>query len=357
MIPNKPFSRWRGAILIAALALGGVLGAQSTSGGWETLSPGAPTACSDGSPYQFYFRPQGGKRLLIYLEGGGACWNAENCPPGERATYVPRLVDSITHPGLARPDFWRGIFDFDQAANPFRDYDVLVVPYCTGDVHLGNRLRTYGKGAGKVTIAHRGLVNLLQALEWVQQRVPAAQNVFVCGASAGALGAPIAAEWVAQHYPQARIACLADGASAYRGNNFASIMEAWGVAKALKKAAIAEKLPLTSFSNVQIALAQRRPQVAFAAVNAAHDEVQQFFMQAIGDDPSKIALLMQENLQGIAQQCPNFHHFTFGGKQHTILKEANFYAMTVQNVSLRQWVLQLAEGARIGNVGCGDCGE
>ncbi|MBL1135963.1 MAG: hypothetical protein HND46_11645 [Chloroflexi bacterium] len=36
-----------------------------------------------------------------------------------------------------------GIFDLENPENPFADYNMVFVPYCTGDVHIGNREATY----------------------------------------------------------------------------------------------------------------------------------------------------------------------------------------------------------------------
>ena len=32
-----------------------------------------------------------------------------------------------------------GIFNLEHPDNPFAAYDMVVIPYCTGDVHLGTR--------------------------------------------------------------------------------------------------------------------------------------------------------------------------------------------------------------------------
>ena len=40
---------------------------------------------------------------------------------------------------------FRGIFDRSNPENPFRDFGVIFVPYCTGDVHIGDASRRYGE--------------------------------------------------------------------------------------------------------------------------------------------------------------------------------------------------------------------
>ena len=72
--------------------------------------------------------------LLIYLEGGGACFNDSTC-------------GNVAHPSGWGPDQFGfnigpynvGIVDRLDDANPFRDATYVVVPYCTGDVHAGSK--------------------------------------------------------------------------------------------------------------------------------------------------------------------------------------------------------------------------
>ena len=49
-----------------------------------------------------------------------------------------------------------GIFDFDDAENPFAGYSFVYVPYCTGDVHLGDATHEYSPD---LTVEHGGWVN------------------------------------------------------------------------------------------------------------------------------------------------------------------------------------------------------
>ena len=49
-----------------------------------------------------------------------------------------------------------GLLDVADARNPLRDYSIVYVPYCTGDVHLGDSTTDYGNG---VVIQHKGAVN------------------------------------------------------------------------------------------------------------------------------------------------------------------------------------------------------
>ena len=64
------------------------------------------------------------KRVMIYLEGGGACFDSQTCGAN------PDSVGS-QNPGAS------GVFDRTRSENPVADWNYVYVPYCTGDVHMG----------------------------------------------------------------------------------------------------------------------------------------------------------------------------------------------------------------------------
>ena len=92
--------------------------------------------------------------------------------------------------------------------NPFADYSVVYVPYCTGDAHLGNTTTEYAPG---LTVHHKGYVNGTAALDYVAATAPGATEVVVVGESAGSIAAPLYAGLVSDRLPDARITVLADG--------------------------------------------------------------------------------------------------------------------------------------------------
>jgi Pectinacetylesterase len=96
---------------------------------WEQIVPGGDCKCADGSKFWFWIREANPEKVVFYLQDGGACFSAETCAP-ERGLYRTRIDEGPTGEG--------GVFDFADARNPFADYSIVYVPYCTGDVHIGN---------------------------------------------------------------------------------------------------------------------------------------------------------------------------------------------------------------------------
>jgi hypothetical protein len=54
------------------------------------------------------------------------------------------------------------MFTLADTRNPFFDYSIVYVPYCTGDVHIGDT--TAGHASG-LTIGQKGYVNGTAALD------------------------------------------------------------------------------------------------------------------------------------------------------------------------------------------------
>jgi hypothetical protein len=152
--------------------------------GWNTIEPGGATTCSDGTPYKFLVRPGDPAKLVVYFQGGGGCFDGRTCDPDVEPTYTVNLEQL----DLARYD---GIFAFANAENPFADSSFVFAPYCTADVHIGNRDVTYQAPAGEnhpahdVTIHHRGAANAAAVLAWTEAHFFRPESVFVTGSSAG----------------------------------------------------------------------------------------------------------------------------------------------------------------------------
>lgn len=320
--------------------------------GWNWLAPGGETACSDGSPYRFVAREGPGEDLLIYFEGGGACWSPLTC--GLVRPFTPAIETERLETAAG------GIFDLDNPANPFAGYDIVLVPYCTADVFMGDAVQDYGSGSRAVTIHHKGFANASAALEWVYANFPAPESVFITGESAGALGASFHAPWIIRQYAGTRIAVLGDSAGGYSapGIDMGMIFGPWGTADLLPDwlpefAAVDEASDL-KFESFYIVAAKNYPEIVFAQYNTLRDSVQQFFMKLVPNTPPLEAVL-PGTMAAIAEAAPNFRSYLADGDVHTILHLPEFYTATTAGVAVRDWVAALAAGEPVENVACEAC--
>lgn len=287
---------------------------------------------------------------MVYFQGGGACWNTRTCDPQGEPTYE-RQADESDHPAQ-----YGGIFDLAHPQNPVRDYSMVFVPYCTGDVHLGARDVEYAAatpGEKPFTVRHRGAGNVASALEWVTRHYPDPAVLFVTGTSAGAIPSPLYATTLARRYPRATVVQLGDGAGGYRADAIPEVLARWGAPATVGKAFTGERADpsVLDFETLYSLAGRRAPAVRYAQYNNAEDEVQLFFLKLLGVAEVPLAPLLEANLADMRRTVPWFRSYTAPGGGHGILGNAGFYTSSVDGTGLRDWVAALLEGRDVPDVG------
>ena len=327
--------------------------ASATPTDWQKISPAANTACSDGSPYSFFVRQGDPNKLLVYFQGGGACWFRQNCDPQMSPSY------SIQVGNIDRANF--GIFNLDNPDNPFKDHTTVFAPYCTADVHMGASDTVYPpveEGQTDLVIRHQGRANVEAVLQWTYEHVPSPQSIFVTGSSAGAIPSPLYTALIADHYVNARIAQLGDGAGGYRRtNNDSRPDEQWGTFDFItQEQGFANLRPETmTYESLYIAAAQAHPDITFAEYDAAEDAVQKRFLSMSGQKDVALQQAIEANHADIRREVGNFSSYIAGGDSHTILGRPEFYTLASNGVAIRDWVAALANFETVENVTCAPC--
>ena len=323
----------------------------TAAAGWERVVPGGDCQCSDGSEFSFWVRKANAKKVVLYFEGGGACWSAKTCEPGSNL-YPGRSDLYTTSLGPDDgPAGQGGIFDFADERNPFADHSVVYVPYCTGDVHLGDTTRKYAPG---LTVQHKGHVNGTAALDHLAATFPVATEVAVIGESAGSIAAPLYAGLVSDRLPDSDITVLADGSGSYpdvpRLNEITAV---WGTADVLPD--WFENPKQWSFPGLIIQSARHDPEIVFARRDYAYDEVQEFFVDLVGIAAEDLLSLIDGNETQIEHAGVNLRSYVAPGAEHTALSDGPFYSEEVNGRPLVDWVTRLIAGKPVDDVHCKQC--
>ena len=306
---------------------------------WQKIAGGDGTVCSDGSVYSFYVHPGDRRNLLIYFQGGGACWSGLTCDP-KSTLYRPNL-------NQVDPAKEHGIFDFANAENPFRDYSVVFVPYCTGDVHLGKRTVAYIPG--KLEIHHNGFDNVMSALRWIFANVTSPQSIFVAGGSAGAMASPFYAGRIADHYKDARVVQLGDSAGGLGALDTTpastAVFQSWGTVEVAAPFAPYKSVDPKNANLVTLYVREgvANKSITFAQFNNSADTLQVLGLQFFGIK-TPLSEVLDKSYAQIRSEVPRFHTFTAAGTLHVILTRPEFYTVTVDGRRLRDWVAELANG-------------
>ena len=192
------------ALAIGALAVGGAhaIGIEDVVDGgntyaWQQIElPG--TVCGNGSQYRFYvYDSPSSNNLLLHFEGGGACWDYDTCsgragllgaahPNGIPVNYMADFQPQYVSPLVNGAD--PGIPLRSKKDIATKGFDVVYMPYCTGDVHVGNNVVTYNDPLGQnppIVWRHVGYQNTTAALNYLRTRFPSIDKLLVTGFSAG----------------------------------------------------------------------------------------------------------------------------------------------------------------------------
>ncbi len=330
--------------------------------GWNRVRTGGDTVCSDGSDYSFFARQGDPSKLLVYFQGGGGCWTGETCSRDRYGSFNPVVGDTD-------PAELSGIFALGNAENPFADFSMVFVPYCTGDVHLGDNDVTYavaavpegteleeGKdpGAHSVTIRHRGHTNAMAVLGWTFEQFQDPKTIFVTGSSAGSIPSPYYGAHVAERYPAAQLTVLGDGAGGYRRFDGVQPFEPWDTLDAIdahESFAVLQPEDFT-YESLYVVAARQRPDLIFAQYDTAEDVVQKRFLALGGSSVESLLPLLDANHADIESEVPNFRSYVAGGDVHTILARPELYTYQTDGVRLLDWVSGLVSGEPVDSVHC-----
>jgi len=192
-----------------------------------TWVPLSDTTCGDGSSTGLGVRRGTSNDLLVFLDGGGACWSYETCV---LKTAFDRHFDEAMF-RAEKADFFPGsILDPQALPSSFRSANLVFVPYCTGDVHGGDRVTTYSLplGLDPKTWHHRGHANVMAFLKRLKATFPAVDRLVVAGSSAGGFGSLANYEAFRWYWPHAAGYLVDDSGPTLVGADISSTLrDAW----------------------------------------------------------------------------------------------------------------------------------
>jgi Pectinacetylesterase len=307
-----------------------------TTGQW-TWVPFPDSSCGDGSPTGIGVNPGTGPDLLFFLNGGGACSSDLTCFTFPTATLGPV--------GEAQFDSALGlvplsILDRTLPGNPFADATLVFVPYCTGDVHGGDRVVTYPSG----TVHHTGRTNLQAYLKRIAATYPSPRRVVVSGSSAGGFGTLVDYDLIRSYYPSAQGIAVDDSGPPLESDGGILIQggfQNWGISDALDPLCGGAGVCEADLSRGLAALVRKYPADRFALLSWNDDPVITAFYGLPRASDFTAGLL--ELTAGVIEPSTNARAFIAAGSDHTVLGHP---ASVSQNgVALLHWLSEQAAGS------------
>lgn len=285
------------------------MGAPLDPQGATMLSPPAPAGwnwypidgamCRDGSPAGIFVHFGTANKLLWYLEGGGACSSLGFCnfnPPnvnsvisGDGQTVLGSalgVVPGRQQPGVFEGGVMRGMFDTANPANPFKDWNMVYTPYCTGDVYFGTRQNVTVQGVA----TPQQFVGYLNMQKFVARLVPTfgetVDRVILTGASAGGFGSALNFSMVQDSFGDVRVDVLDDSGPPFSDQFMPACMQQrwrdlWGYNDSLPPDC-EECFQADGGGLVHLAdfLMRKHPKATIAIVSSMQDEIIRLFFSA-----------------------------------------------------------------------------
>jgi len=301
-------------------------------------------ACIDPTS-KFFFEVRRGdpNKLMLQFQGGGACFNYFTVTEMPNSVlynhYSPCVQQAIHTP-------WEGIFDDSNEGNPYRDYSVVNVMYCSGDIFTGDTERPWGPKRSMVQI--RGYRNANAAVEWALGQFPALSHFVFGGQSAGSLGSQWWADNVLTSFADrnAQTVVLPDSFTGVlnpprvQEKMEGALHEAWGMCETpLLGHAESQRCRETEhsiFGRFIDAMRNHR-NVRFAMLNSKTDRLQILFERLLASTLFNLKGVvvpewmfyrdMNRVFRAYAEE-PNWLGYLVDGKQHTFTKKALAFTTT-----------------------------
>lgn len=321
----------------------------------KTLEP----ICSKGTPWVFFVKRGSVNKTVVYYQGGGACWSYLTC------TLPTAKLEA--GPGDNPAGASSGFADLGDPRNPFRDWNAVMVPYCTGDVHWGDAVvdHTQGTGANQksITIHHKGFVNAQVAEKWAREHFVNPDQTFVTGSSAGSYGALVNSLPLQEYvWPSTDFAVVGDAGNGVITQDFLeNDLAKWGIEQNLPDWIPGLNVPLTELTaaDLYIESANFYPQNRFASYSTAYDGDsggQTGFYNVMLNPTNPIEWLfwwrascqwnaeMRALALDAAAQAPNYRYYIGSGSRHTMWGHDEVYTDTTGNVpTVQNWLTAMLD--------------
>ncbi len=271
-------------------------------------------------------------RVLLYLEGGGACWSELTCNTLKTASNFTTGFNENNFKSTATSSLSKSFFDRTAADNPFKDYSIVYVPYCTGDIHAGDNTVMY---AGKPA-KHAGYKNVSAYLERIVPTFPNADRVILSGTSAGGFGAALNWWQTQEAFGKIRVDMLDDSGTPMPPSipiaSEAEWRTQWNLAATFPPGCTE---CATRIDAILGFYAKIYPDHRGALMSYTKDAVLPTFF---GITQDQFATGLEEQATTQFDPSPNLRYFIYTGSGHVLWSNPN---LTTKGVTMREFVTKM----------------
>lgn len=164
------------------------------------------------------------QKLIVFFQGGGGCFDEGSCT-GKGST---KFGTSNFACGWTEGTGSQGIFNLMEPNNPFLDWNVVMLPYCSGDIYSGQAENVTIEGVrGEFDFVGRERV--VDAVAFLAANFADMDTVLIAGSSAGGFGATINFPLFATAFPNASLSLIADSSPLFESDDVMSpcMQQSW----------------------------------------------------------------------------------------------------------------------------------
>ncbi|MBX2845575.1 MAG: pectinacetylesterase family protein [Saprospiraceae bacterium] len=292
-------------------------------------------------------------KLVVYLQGGGACFNPLTCA-GNRDAYTNN--EGINGANVLND----GFFPLLNRANTslfISDWNWIFVPYSTGDLHSGTNSDGDVPFNGPQDQRMEGSANMNKIVADLQQYTDSFSEIIVTGSSAGGYGVYLTFPKFAEAYPNASMTGLSDAGPIFTTDSAADncLGESW---ESLFQFDYPSDYNTVVTGNYDYAyqgayeyLSKKYPQHEFGLMSDYKDEVLRFFygFDANNCDENTVQVSAEEldlatrEIQNTLQNFDNWKVFFKDSDAHTFLGD-RFSAESINGRVVIDWIEDLTQG-------------
>jgi len=302
------------------------------------------TQCMDGSATGMAVNTRpGSTKLVIYLEGGGACFNSFTCSgvAHDNGFGENEMATFVRDAGSA------GLFNREETDNPLAGYSFVFIPYCSGDIFAGDNDNGFG---GRVQAGYRNMGHYVDELV---KAYPSVQRVVLTGSSAGGFGAAYNYDRVQQAFGDVPVTLIDDSGPPLSSKYMTPclqqhVREVWNLDATLPAdCADCTQSDGSGLSNLVTYLGDKYPDRDFGIISSTRDGVIRLFYGWGWPNCSNPMPPMPEATfaEGIAEMrdetlasYDNLSMFTIDSGLHVWLLENPLGSTVVSGTTLTDWM-------------------
>ena len=297
----------------------------------------------------------GSNKLVVFFQGGGGCFDDGSCA-GRGASKFNS--SNFACGWLTNGGGNNGIFNLDEPGNPFADWNMVFLPYCSGDVYTGQATDVEIDGVNG-SFDFLGRDRVVDATAFLSANFSGMDTVLIAGSSAGGFGATFNFPLLATAFPNAHLSLIADSSPVFEDDDVMSPClqqswrDLWNMNATLPSGCTAcLGNNGDGLHHIYPWLTANYPNVNMGLISATGDgTIRWFFGFGQNGCTSNQSISIPAYTDGLVElrdsvlvPAGNWSTYIISANNHVHLPNERFYTLSEGNVALTDWAIGVVRG-------------